>query len=119
MSRAKLLLMETRYKLSKVAMLTAQDPGMPMLVEDIVVTVGRYMILQKSETVGVDRPDEHWPETVAERLAFDVRHPPDDAVLQLRRGSLRKRKCHDRRGFRAFGLSAIRMSSGAITVRDQ
>jgi hypothetical protein len=83
-------------------MLTRQETGMPVFVEHVVVAIPRDVVLEDSEAVAVDGPDEHRAEAVAEGNSHPLRDPTGDAFFQLGRGTLGERERDDRGGFRPF-----------------
>ena len=54
----------TQLVQTQVAVLSAQNAGVPVLVENVVVPVMWHMILEEPEAVRMDGPDEHRPETI-------------------------------------------------------
>jgi len=68
---------------TEVPVLTTQNAGMPMFVEDVVVAVMRDVILKQAETVGVDGPHEHGAKSIEVGRAHDLTDTARDPFFQL------------------------------------
>ena len=73
---------------TEVTVLPAQDSGMPMFIENVVVAVMWDVILEQTETVGVDGPHEHGAKSIEVGRAHSLTDTTGDPLFQLIRRPL-------------------------------
>jgi hypothetical protein len=69
---------------------------MPMLVENVVVTILGNVILEETKAVTVNRANIHRPKAIEECGALSLLYTLQDSILELKRGALGECKGYNR-----------------------
>src|SRR6266571_1645656 len=93
--------------------LPTQEAGVAVFIEHIVVPILRDVLLKKAETITVDGPHKHGPESVEEGTSSNLGHAQGNALLQLGSGAFGEGESDNRRWLTAL------VDQGGDPARDR